>query len=640
MTRTGVFHQVITTCIVNIISLSYGAVLGWVSPFLPLLQSDQSPLDTGPVTIEQSSWIGSILCIGAMLGALIFGILAPMIGVKKAIHCLCIPNATFWLLVYFGSTVYHLYVARFVAGFCGGGVFVTFPIFVANISDRKIRGVLGSLLAFSVNSGILLMYIVGQWLSYRTVPIVMIFLPVAFSVLLVLIPETPQSLLKQRRLPEAERSLLFYKGYRNQDLQSSNFELEFEQLKSCVQDVKVDHQKLQFSDFASAAACKGILIGIFLVFLNQFCGIFAILTYAVTIFEKSGSSLGPGTSSIIIGAIQVVGIIGSSILIDLAGRKLLLMVSTFGTGLGMITLGMYSWLEIHNVNLEGFGWIPVVSLSFGVFMYCVGLCNIPFFLLPEILPAKICNVGNTISMVSLCLFAFIALKIVPVLMNTIELYGVFSIFASTCFLGMIVIGAFIPETKGKNFQELERIMGKGRGLCSMKPTQSRGKKIRPGVIFFESIISDRGSPIGVLLPRNPLDSMFHCHIDEQFPQSQAIPTTCHHVAAHSRGPPSSRKVENNHQPGNFSLSGGEYVQSDKRTENRHESTAPREQNSCSHRKHVENSRRFQLARARGCVLVRQPIKGAFFMRLGVICYQTARPSRWAEEINSVNSSDK
>ncbi|XP_055595994.1 facilitated trehalose transporter Tret1-like [Uranotaenia lowii] len=450
MTTNGVYQQVIATCIINIINFSHGAVLGWSSPFLPLLQSDQSPLDSGPVTIEQGSWIGSILCLGALLGTLIYGTLVPILGVKKAIHCLSLPNAIFWLIVYFGTSVYHLYLARFLAGACGGGVIVTFPLFIADISDSKIRGVLGSILAFSGNLGILVIYIVGDWLSYRTVPVVMIILPVTFSVLLFFIPETPQSLLKQRRLPEAERSLMFYKGIAKQDIKFSNFEQEFEQLRSFVLGVKVEHQKLQFDDFSSPMARNGILIGIFLMFLNQFCGVFAILTYAVTIFEESGSTLKPEAASIIIGAIQLVGIIGSFIFIDLAGRKLLLLVSTFGTGIGMFTLGAYSWLRVNQVNLEGYGWIPVVSLSFGVFMFCIGLCNIPFFVLPEILPAKICNVGNTISMISVCIFSFITLKIVPVLMATIELYGVLTIFGTTCFLGLIVVAVFIPETKGKN----------------------------------------------------------------------------------------------------------------------------------------------------------------------------------------------
>lgn len=78
--------------VVNIINFAHGATLGWLSPFLPLLQSEDSPLETGPVTVEQGSWIGSILCLGGLAGAIIYGSLTNRLGVKRCISCIIIPN--------------------------------------------------------------------------------------------------------------------------------------------------------------------------------------------------------------------------------------------------------------------------------------------------------------------------------------------------------------------------------------------------------------------------------------------------------------------------------------------------------------------------------------------------------------------
>ncbi|XP_058819309.1 facilitated trehalose transporter Tret1-like [Topomyia yanbarensis] len=450
-------NQVLSSCIVNIINFAHGAALGWVSPFLPLLQSEESPLDTGPVTVEQGSWIGSILCLGGLAGAIIYGYLSEKLGVKKCISYLIIPNMSFWITIYFATSVYHLYIARFLAGAAGGGIIVTFPLYIADISDSQIRGALGSLLALSGNSGILLMYIVGDFLSYRTVPVVMMCLPILFMILMSFIPETPQSLLKGQNFSEAEQSFMFYKGITTNEKQTEAFQREFEKLKSFILDSKVQANKLVVSDFTTTIARKGIFIGIFLMFLNQFCGVFAILTYAVSIFTESGSTMSPGASAIIMGAIQIVGTVASFILVDLAGRKLLLMVSTFGTGLGLSCLGVYSWLRGQDVNMDGLDWVPIVSLSSAVLLFCVGLCNIPFFVLPEILPAKICNAGNVISMISITIFSFISLKILPILLEVIHLYGALAIFASTCFLGVIIIALFIPETKGKNLITAENV---------------------------------------------------------------------------------------------------------------------------------------------------------------------------------------
>ncbi|XP_065084155.1 facilitated trehalose transporter Tret1-like isoform X2 [Ochlerotatus camptorhynchus] len=360
----------------------------------------------------------------------------------------------FWVIVYFGTSVYHLYVARFLAGVTGGGIMVTFPLFIADISDTRIRGILGSCLGLFGNSGILVMYILGDFLSYRTVPVVMMSVPILFGILMCFIPETPQTLLRKRKVDEAERSLRFYKGMDNE---ACDLKREFEKLQNFVLNSRAENNKLQFSDFTSPQAKKGIFIGIFLMFLNQFSGIFAILTYAVSIFQESGSELSPGTSAIIIAAIQIVGTIASFIFIDLAGRKVLLLLSTFGTGMGLSCLGTFSWLRAHNFDLTGYGWIPIVSLSVTVFLFCVGLCNIPFFVLPEILPPKICNAGNAISMISISIFSFVVLKILPIMLQEIQLHGAAAIFATTCYIGVLVIAIIIPETKGKNLVSPENV---------------------------------------------------------------------------------------------------------------------------------------------------------------------------------------
>lgn len=76
----------------NIISLSHGCALGWLSPYLPLLQSDSSPLSTGSISLEETSWIGAILCVGGVVGNSTFGYLCKLIGRKRAITLLAFPN--------------------------------------------------------------------------------------------------------------------------------------------------------------------------------------------------------------------------------------------------------------------------------------------------------------------------------------------------------------------------------------------------------------------------------------------------------------------------------------------------------------------------------------------------------------------
>jgi hypothetical protein len=82
---------------------------------------------------------------------------------------------------------------------------------------------------------------------------------------------------------------------------------------------------LIFCILASKSARKAIFIGIFLNFLCIVNGVVAITNYSETIFNEAGSTLSSEMSTIIIGAILLIGSYTSSVLIDKAGRKVHMM---------------------------------------------------------------------------------------------------------------------------------------------------------------------------------------------------------------------------------------------------------------------------------------------------------------------------
>lgn len=54
--------------------------------------SDDSPLTAGSITSEEASWIGSLLCLGAIFSTIVYGYLADLIGRKKSALLLAIPQ--------------------------------------------------------------------------------------------------------------------------------------------------------------------------------------------------------------------------------------------------------------------------------------------------------------------------------------------------------------------------------------------------------------------------------------------------------------------------------------------------------------------------------------------------------------------
>lgn len=66
--------------------------MGWLSPALLILQSDDSPLTSGPVTVEESSWLGSLIFLGSISGYIFNSGLAKAYGRKLILALQVFPN--------------------------------------------------------------------------------------------------------------------------------------------------------------------------------------------------------------------------------------------------------------------------------------------------------------------------------------------------------------------------------------------------------------------------------------------------------------------------------------------------------------------------------------------------------------------
>lgn len=69
-------------------------------------------------------------------------------------------------------------------------------MYVKEISQDNIRGLLGSLMILMQNIGILTMYAMGSYLQYHTVLWIVLGIPVLTMVLMLKAPESPAYLVK------------------------------------------------------------------------------------------------------------------------------------------------------------------------------------------------------------------------------------------------------------------------------------------------------------------------------------------------------------------------------------------------------------------------------------------------------------
>lgn len=128
-----------------------------------------------------------------------------------------------------------------------------------------------------------------------------------------------------------------------------------------------------------------------MVFFSIFCGSPVLNNYSAEVFKSSGSTMNPKTSACVMITIQVLATIIASSLVDCIGRRILLIVSCFGTALGLAAMGTFNYFSVHSEKgaMDSFNWIPIFSVSFTVLTAYTGLLPLVFVIILEVLPAKV-----------------------------------------------------------------------------------------------------------------------------------------------------------------------------------------------------------------------------------------------------------
>lgn len=132
------------------------------------------------------------------------------------------------------------------------------------------------------------------------------------------------------------------------------------------------------------------MIGISLSVFAEFTGLSTITSYAVTTFQKHGTSICPYKSSIALAIALILGSLATAYLVDKFGRKILILVSLLGSSCGLLCCGFYHHLNQCGYDASSYDWIPVASLSAVIFIASAGIEPLFYVCSVENLPAKVC----------------------------------------------------------------------------------------------------------------------------------------------------------------------------------------------------------------------------------------------------------
>ena len=385
--------------------------------------------------------------IGTVIGSLITGNPAQKYGRKKVL----IVIAIMYLLSAIGcasSSVWLLFVTfRFIGGVAVGASSVVGPMYIAEISPAPIRGRLAGLFQLNIVAGIFVAYLTNFLFiglgedSWRWMLGIMIIPAGLFALLVRTIPESPRWLVLNNRDEEAK--IVFAKTGEHDAhiLIKEEHELSKNGIKESLFNGKYG---------------KPILFAVVLAMFNQLSGINAILYYAPRIFEMAGFSKEDAfLQPVYIGAANLFFTFLAMTVIDKFGRKKLLITGA----IGMI---VFLALTAHAFSSGG-------TMGTNVLIYLIGF--IAFFafsqgaviwvFISEIFPNSVRSQGGSLGSFTHWIMAAIISWTFPIIVEGSPNGGFYSFIFYTVmmFLSLLFIARFIPETKGKTLEQIQKELG-------------------------------------------------------------------------------------------------------------------------------------------------------------------------------------
>jgi MFS family permease len=85
--------------------------------------------------ILESNFINSMYSVGGLIGSLIYGFVCNSVGRKMALNTIVVPQVISYLLIAFARNSMTILISRIFAGFSGGALLITVPLFVSEISE-------------------------------------------------------------------------------------------------------------------------------------------------------------------------------------------------------------------------------------------------------------------------------------------------------------------------------------------------------------------------------------------------------------------------------------------------------------------------------------------------------------------------
>jgi SP family xylose:H+ symportor-like MFS transporter len=438
------------------------AVTIWAISFLRKAIPTEGPALQDTADAIKGFVVASAL-IGCVIGGAAAGFISKSLGRRNG---LIIAAIAFFLSAIgawnpeafnvFGTLpVYSFVVYRIIGGIGVGIASMISPMYIAEIAPAGVRGKLISWNQFAIIFGMLVIYFVNyfiakrgdeQWLieeGWRWMFFSGAIPAGIFLILLFFVPETPR--------------YLVMKGKESKALEVLNKISGKEDAPSILNEIKETmHEKsapwLSFGFFV-------IFVGIILSVFQQFVGINVVLYYAGNIFRNMGASTNSSLlQTIIIGLVNLSFTVVAILTVDKFGRKPLMIIGALGMAVSMIALGIAFYTG--NPGLAALIFMLTYTAAFAM-----SWGPVTWVLLAEIFPNSIRG-AMSIAVAAQWIANWVISYTFPILNDNQWLTQQFNhgfsywIYGIMGILAALFMWKFVPETKGKTLEEMEKLWKK------------------------------------------------------------------------------------------------------------------------------------------------------------------------------------
>lgn len=428
--------------------LSDGMHYGWSAPIIPILESPGTPVN---VTHTDITLIEISNMIGGFCGLPFTIFFVDSIGRKYSIMISITVGVICWIMLASAKSVAVICSARFLSGVIGNVAFVSTPMYIAEVSEETVRGFLSGMTYLGMLLGLVTAYVTVPFMEVWQSSMVGIAILVVQFCTFTFMPESPYFFLMKNKKDKALKSL---RWLRNTD----DVEDELDEIAVAV--ARQQSEKGRPQDLLLVPSNrKGMIIMSVLNGAQHFTGISVILMNLHSIFLAAEFDfLDERLAAVIFSVLMFIAATTAVSFVDRSGRKILLIVSSFLTGICLLAIAVYFSMKNAGHDTKEYSWIPVAATMAYAVVFKSGLGIVPIILTGELFPTSVKAMGMTFADAMYVIFSILSVYMYQALGKACGLQAPFYVFSAVTLLTAAFSYYYVPETKGKTLEEIQLML--------------------------------------------------------------------------------------------------------------------------------------------------------------------------------------